>query len=438
MGARPASTGPTAAAPSTSAAVRAAICALLREHHPTVRAVGVDLSPGMAAEARQHAPAINADAARLPFPDGSVDRVLAPHMLYHCPDIPAAHRRAAPGAAPGRRAGRGDQRPRSSARAVGRVRGGHRMQRRASSSIGSISSTASFPCVMCSTRSGSSRIGGTLLVPDAAAARRLPREHVPLRRSRGRRRARRDPCARRKPCIDAEGVFRVRTRSGAFVCRLTHGYCPGLWVTPMNRQILLKRRPEGLVQRGRLRVRRRPGARAGGRRGPRAHRLARHRRHRAHVAVEGGGLHPAGRDRRGRALQRHRDGAAVAQRQGSRRLARRHAHRLAGVRRRRRRSDADDGAGRGRRSAGGAQRVRCGGHDRVRRPHRDRQRRRPGRPSSCPRPRAAPARSPCRSPRSSAAGWSASPAPTRSAGGWSTSSASTAPSTIAPTTSRRG
>ena len=44
----------------------------------------------MAAEASQHAPVVTADAARLPFPDDIVDRVLAPHMLYHCPDIPAA------------------------------------------------------------------------------------------------------------------------------------------------------------------------------------------------------------------------------------------------------------------------------------------------------------------------------------------------------------
>jgi len=64
--------------------------ALLRERHPSVRAVGVDLSLGMAKEARQHAPVVNGDAALLPLRDGVVDRVLAPHMLYHCPDIPAA------------------------------------------------------------------------------------------------------------------------------------------------------------------------------------------------------------------------------------------------------------------------------------------------------------------------------------------------------------
>ena len=51
------------------------------------------------------------------------------------------------------------------------------------------------------------------------------------------------------------------------------------------------------------------------------------------------------------------------------------------------------------------------------------------------RRRAPPARSPARSPRSTAAGWSASPAPTRSAPGSSTSWASTAASTTAPPTS---
>jgi SAM-dependent methyltransferase len=64
--------------------------ALLHEHLPSVRAVGVDLSPGMAAEAARHAPTLTADVARLPLPDDCVDRVLAPHMLYHCADIPAA------------------------------------------------------------------------------------------------------------------------------------------------------------------------------------------------------------------------------------------------------------------------------------------------------------------------------------------------------------
>ena len=56
----------------------------------SVRAVGLDLSPGMAAEAAAHAPALVGDAAQLPFAVATFDRVLAPHMLYHCPDIDAA------------------------------------------------------------------------------------------------------------------------------------------------------------------------------------------------------------------------------------------------------------------------------------------------------------------------------------------------------------
>jgi SAM-dependent methyltransferase len=55
-----------------------------------VRRVGIDLSPGMAAEAARHAPTAVADAAVLPFPTAAFDRILAPHMLYHCPDIPVA------------------------------------------------------------------------------------------------------------------------------------------------------------------------------------------------------------------------------------------------------------------------------------------------------------------------------------------------------------
>ena len=54
-----------------------------------LRMVGADLSVGMAREARAHAPTVNADVAQLPFATGSFDRVLAPHMLYHVPDIDA-------------------------------------------------------------------------------------------------------------------------------------------------------------------------------------------------------------------------------------------------------------------------------------------------------------------------------------------------------------
>ena len=57
-----------------------------------VRSVGVDLSAGMAREASAHAPALAGDAAVLPFASATFDRVLATHMLYHCPDIPATVR----------------------------------------------------------------------------------------------------------------------------------------------------------------------------------------------------------------------------------------------------------------------------------------------------------------------------------------------------------
>lgn len=54
-----------------------------------VQTIGVDISMGMAAEARLDAGATVAvgDAERLPFPDAKFDRLLAPHMLYHCPSI---------------------------------------------------------------------------------------------------------------------------------------------------------------------------------------------------------------------------------------------------------------------------------------------------------------------------------------------------------------
>ena len=55
--------------------------------------VGVDLSVGMLAAAREAAPSaaiVNADASVLPLATASAQLVLAMHMLYHCPDRPAA------------------------------------------------------------------------------------------------------------------------------------------------------------------------------------------------------------------------------------------------------------------------------------------------------------------------------------------------------------
>lgn len=63
--------------------------AALRRERPDLAAVGVDLSPGMAAAARQHGPAVAGDALNLPFRTGAFSAVLAAHMLYHLPDVAA-------------------------------------------------------------------------------------------------------------------------------------------------------------------------------------------------------------------------------------------------------------------------------------------------------------------------------------------------------------
>jgi SAM-dependent methyltransferase len=55
--------------------------------------VALDLSAGMLATVPA-ALRVRADAQRLPFPDGSFDVVLAPHMLYHVPDVAQAAREA--------------------------------------------------------------------------------------------------------------------------------------------------------------------------------------------------------------------------------------------------------------------------------------------------------------------------------------------------------
>jgi ubiquinone/menaquinone biosynthesis C-methylase UbiE len=57
---------------------------------PGGQAIGIDLSAGMAAEARAVAEVVVGDAQALPFPDTSVDGVIAAHMLYHVPEVDTA------------------------------------------------------------------------------------------------------------------------------------------------------------------------------------------------------------------------------------------------------------------------------------------------------------------------------------------------------------
>jgi SAM-dependent methyltransferase len=54
---------------------------------PEATVVGIDLSPGMLADARHPTGRIAADVQQLPLPTGSIDAVLALHMLYHVPDM---------------------------------------------------------------------------------------------------------------------------------------------------------------------------------------------------------------------------------------------------------------------------------------------------------------------------------------------------------------
>jgi SAM-dependent methyltransferase len=58
----------------------------LSQRRPDWSLCGVDLSLGMAAEARRHGPTMVADAQQLPAVDRAFDLVLAAHMLYHVPD----------------------------------------------------------------------------------------------------------------------------------------------------------------------------------------------------------------------------------------------------------------------------------------------------------------------------------------------------------------
>jgi SAM-dependent methyltransferase len=57
---------------------------------PNATYYGVDFSAGMLAEHGLPASVAQSDALRLPFPNATFDMVMANHMLYHVPDIPAA------------------------------------------------------------------------------------------------------------------------------------------------------------------------------------------------------------------------------------------------------------------------------------------------------------------------------------------------------------
>jgi SAM-dependent methyltransferase len=65
--------------------------AVLRERHPGITTLGLDLSAGMARATRNTGtPAGVADAMQLPIRTGSCDVAIATHMLYHVPDIALA------------------------------------------------------------------------------------------------------------------------------------------------------------------------------------------------------------------------------------------------------------------------------------------------------------------------------------------------------------
>ncbi len=73
---------------------------LARLRERGARAVGLDLSLGMLRSA-SHPELVNADVTALPFRDGWADVIVAPHMLYHVPDRPAAARELRRVLAPG-------------------------------------------------------------------------------------------------------------------------------------------------------------------------------------------------------------------------------------------------------------------------------------------------------------------------------------------------
>ena len=177
-----------------------------------------------------HAPASTATRPACRSPDDVFDRVLAPHMLYHCPDIPAAIAGAAARAATRRRAGRGHQRARPSLRAVGRVRRGHRhaaeLLRRSVRSRQRRRALAGCRSTTCASNASER----TLLVTEAQPVVDYLAStfHFADREDDGvldeiRRRVQ----ARASTPTACSGSARAAVPSSA----AEHGYCPAVWAT---------------------------------------------------------------------------------------------------------------------------------------------------------------------------------------------------------------
>ena len=171
----------------------------------------------MATEAARHAPAVNADVARLPLPAASVDRVLAPHMLYHCPDIPAALTELRRVLMPGgwlvavTNAHDHLQEMWDVYESVTGERPSYFVDR-----FDLVTGEPPLRDVFEDVRV--ERSDGTLLVPDAQPVIDYFASTFHFT-DRSDDRVLDEIRARVQTVVDTDGVFRVRTRSGAFICR---------------------------------------------------------------------------------------------------------------------------------------------------------------------------------------------------------------------------
>lgn len=182
-----------------------------------VRAVGVDLSPGMAAEAKVHAPTAVGDAATLPFADNTFDRVLAPHMLYHCPDIPAAVTELRRVLRPGGEliAVTNDPQHLAELRAIHRATGADPLivVERFSLANGADLLRGSFTDVRLE------RFDGELAVPDVRPVADYVESMIGWHGDRAPVNVRTEIERLVGEVIERDGIFRATTRAGAFICR---------------------------------------------------------------------------------------------------------------------------------------------------------------------------------------------------------------------------
>jgi ubiquinone/menaquinone biosynthesis C-methylase UbiE len=190
---------------------------------------GMDFSPGMLEAARSNAPSASllvGDAQRLPFVDGSFDRVLAMHMLYHVPDRDLALSEIRRALRPGGIAlaltnshRHLDELNRLIGAVLHDLVGAERVAPRAYLRFSSESGAAELQHHFASVERHDARseLAVTEVEPILAYVASMGSVATPMRDDP--RQVLREVERRARAVIEADGAFRIRTDVGCFVCR---------------------------------------------------------------------------------------------------------------------------------------------------------------------------------------------------------------------------